>query len=89
MIKKFYKRYQGELNFEKVHSTNNLFLRFIGNRCSSTYGFAILQLVRLEDRSKVDTFLHKYWAKIAKLTWMPTHKWGTFYRLVRDEDPQP
>lgn len=76
-------------NWVKVNPTNNLFLRFIGNRCSDTYSFAIMQLVRLEEDGKAYSFIHRYWSKIASLTWLPTKKWATYYKHVPNEDTQP
>jgi hypothetical protein len=72
-----------DYKFEAEHATNNLILRFIGNRCSYTLSFAIMQLVKLDEEGKTDTFMYRYWLKITNALWVPVKKWGTLYKMVR------
>lgn len=78
-----------DYEWEKVHNTNNLFLRFLGNRCQTSFGFAVMQMIFLDEAGKADTFMYKYWSFIARVCKEPMNKWSTFYKWSPDENSQP
>jgi len=64
------------------------FKRLIGNRCSKTLGFAVWQLIKLDRNGKRDTFMYRYWNRVAVLLLIPSRKWSDGYTRLR-EGSQP
>jgi hypothetical protein len=62
------------ITWVKYERTNNVILRFIGNRCEVIAYYALTRCMWDEQNGSI-------WARISNALYKPALRWGTYYNM--------
>jgi hypothetical protein len=63
-----------KITWAKYERTNNILLRFIGNRCEVAAYYALTRCMWDEQNRSI-------WAKVSNVLYKPAMRWGTYYTM--------